>query len=271
MHKDTYLCCPQCGRAGEMVFEPGAERVEQVRCGACGKSLAVYDGVPDFAAHVPLADSGQRLAQRIMNTRIFASTYESFFWRPLHTRIGSGLSMEEEVHEVLTMADMGQQGAAADLACGTGHYARALARKWPGAPVYGLDISPGMLVQGRKIARREGLSQILFLRGDIYRLPFSSASLERVHCGGALHLFGNLIPIWAEVSRVLKPGGVFTAMTLTQAQGLVGRLQQALVERGKATFFDPGKLSRDLQAVGLSSFKHRQHRVTLLFCAMKNG
>lgn len=271
MYIDKLLCCPQCGRHNEVVLEPDLGQVEQAFCRSCNHRLQVHDGVPNFAEHVPLIDPNLSPAQKVMNSRFFAAIYESPIWRPLHTRIGSGKSMEEELDEVLALSDASGRGAVADLACGTGHYARAFARRLPGVPVYGVDISPGMLVQGLKLARAEGLRTILFLRGDIHRLPFASASLDRVNCSGALHLFSNLAPIWEEVSRILRPGGVFSAMTIARMPGLIGRLQQSLVQKGRATFFDPEQLAIDLRKVNLSSFKHLRHRVTLLFSVAKEG
>lgn len=76
-----------------------------------------------------------------------------------------------------------------DLACYTGFYTRAFAHKWPEALVYGLDISLSMLEQARKVARRKGLKSIVFLRGDLYRLPFNDESIDYVNCGGRFTYF----------------------------------------------------------------------------------
>jgi len=248
-------------------FLPNA--IRQARCDFCDHKLPVHSGIPDFAEHVALADPKLNPAQKAMNSRLFASIYETPIWRPLHTWIGSGLSMKKEVEELLQLSCMGPKNMIADLACGTGHYARALARKAPEAIIYGLDISLGMLVQGVRMAKRRGLTSILFLRGDIHLLPFEDESLDLVNCGGALHLFSNLTPIWKEVERVLKPGGVFTAMTLTFAGGVIGKIQQRMVDRGQATFFDISKLAADLKVVGFSNFNYRKHRISLIFCATK--
>jgi ubiquinone/menaquinone biosynthesis C-methylase UbiE len=127
-----------------------------------------------------------------------------------------------------------------------------------------------MLLQGGKMARGEGLKTLMFLRGDIHQLPFDEESVDRVNCGGALHLFPDLTPILREVSRVLKPGGVFTGMTIALAGGVIGKMQGWVMGRGRPTFFRPDQLAIDLGAVGLSSFKYLQHRVSLVFCAIKD-
>ena len=131
---------------------------------------------------------------------------------------------------------MNSNVAILDLACGTGHYARAFANVNPKAVVYGVDISLSMLTHARMLARQKSLKQIVFLRGDIYRLPFDDQCVDWVHCGGALHLFADLRPIWTEIARVIKPGGVFTVMTIALARGLIGKLQQRIMKQGHAIF-----------------------------------
>eukprot|EP00798_Chlamydomonas_sp_ICE-L_P021013 gene21013-27874_t len=53
----------------------------------------------------------------------------------------------------------------------------------------------------------------LLLRADIARLPFPSGSVSAIHAGAAIHCWPNPQAALAEISRVLKPGGVFVAST----------------------------------------------------------
>lgn len=263
------LRCPNCHRAGTINFDFDSLDIRRAICRSCAHELSVVRGIPDFAEHIDFEETNPGRAQKLMNSKIFASLYETLIWRRLHTRIGSGISMEKEVQEVLEMSGTDLAQVVADLACGTGHYARAFARKLPEALIYGLDISLSMLNQGRKKAKREGLTNIMFLRGDIYQLPFEDESVDWVNCSGTLHLFSNLTPIWREISRILRPSGLFTAMTITLVPGLIHKLQKSLMDRGRATFFNPHRLGEDLNAVGLSSFQYKQHGVSLIFRAVK--
>ena len=265
------LLCPSCRRGGSISMRalPGDQISQGMSCANCGYQIPAIEGVPNFAEHLPWRDPGLGRAQKVMNSRFFARLYETPFWRRFHTRIGSGISLKKEIELVLDLAGTGRPEAVADLACGTGLYARALARQFPLANHYGLDISVSMLVEGQRLARRDGIESILFLRGDLNRLPFGDASLDRVNCGGALHLFLDLFPIWGEIARVLKPGGIFTAMTLTLGKGPVRRLQGRIMRKSLGTFFEPEELSRDLDAAGLSLFRCQKHRLSLLFAAVK--
>jgi SAM-dependent methyltransferase len=269
MNHAEHLRCVKCYKSGGLKFYPDSFDILQAHCNFCGHKLPVHQGIPDFAEHIEIDDPKFTRSQRIMNSRLFGYVYESPIWRPLHTWIGSGISMAKEVEQVLQMSGAGKTEMLLDMACGTGHYARSFARRLPEAKVYGLDISLGMLTQGHKIAQKRGLSTVMFIRGDIHSLPFSDRSVDQVNCGGALHLFPTVAPILNEVARVLRPGGIFTAMTLTFARGLINKLQMRLNAGGRATFFVPDQLLADLKAVGFTSFSYRQHRVTLLFSAIR--
>jgi demethylmenaquinone methyltransferase / 2-methoxy-6-polyprenyl-1,4-benzoquinol methylase len=84
-----------------------------------------------------------------------------------------------------------------DLACGTGDLCRELARA--GAAPVGVDLSFGMLAAARTDAP--------LLQGDALRLPLPDASADAVTCGFALRNFESLPPFFAELARVVRPGG----------------------------------------------------------------
>jgi demethylmenaquinone methyltransferase/2-methoxy-6-polyprenyl-1,4-benzoquinol methylase len=84
-----------------------------------------------------------------------------------------------------------------DLACGTGDLCRELAAH--GARPIGVDLSFGMLAAARTTAP--------LLQGDALRLPLPDGSVDAVTCGFALRNFASLPPFFAELARVVKPGG----------------------------------------------------------------
>jgi demethylmenaquinone methyltransferase/2-methoxy-6-polyprenyl-1,4-benzoquinol methylase len=84
-----------------------------------------------------------------------------------------------------------------DLACGTGDLCRELAAQ--GARPIGVDLSFGMLAAAR--------TQAPLLQGDALRLPLPDASADAVTCGFALRNFASLPPFFAELARVVRPGG----------------------------------------------------------------
>jgi demethylmenaquinone methyltransferase/2-methoxy-6-polyprenyl-1,4-benzoquinol methylase len=84
-----------------------------------------------------------------------------------------------------------------DLACGTGDLCRELERV-PYTTV-GVDFSFGMLDQARTDAP--------LVQGDALRLPVPDHAVDGVTCGFALRNFADLAGFFAEVARVLRPGG----------------------------------------------------------------
>ncbi len=102
-----------------------------------------------------------------------------------------------------------------DLGCGGGFMAEALARR--GAIVTGVDPSVASLDAARRHAQREGLS-IGYLEGTGEKIPLESASMDRVVCVDVLEHVENLGRVIAEVSRVLRPGGLFFFDTFNRSR-----------------------------------------------------
>jgi demethylmenaquinone methyltransferase/2-methoxy-6-polyprenyl-1,4-benzoquinol methylase len=92
-----------------------------------------------------------------------------------------------------------------DLACGTGDLAEAAAAR--GARVVGVDFSRGMLRGARRRRIPAGFAQ-----GDAAALPLPDGCADAAVCGFALRNFTALAPVFAELARVLAPGGRLTLL-----------------------------------------------------------
>jgi demethylmenaquinone methyltransferase/2-methoxy-6-polyprenyl-1,4-benzoquinol methylase len=84
-----------------------------------------------------------------------------------------------------------------DLACGTGDLCREI--EAAGLAPVGVDLSFGMLAAARTDAP--------LLQGDALRLPVRTGTIDGVTCGFALRNLVELAPFFAELARVLRPGG----------------------------------------------------------------
>jgi demethylmenaquinone methyltransferase/2-methoxy-6-polyprenyl-1,4-benzoquinol methylase len=93
----------------------------------------------------------------------------------------------------------------ADLACGTGDVAFLLAEKYPGGSVVGLDLAEPMLEMAR-MRNRHG--NVRFARGDMCETTFADESFDIVTGSYALRNAPDLGRVFAEIRRILKPGGV---------------------------------------------------------------
>lgn len=95
-----------------------------------------------------------------------------------------------------------------DLACGTGRHAVLLAKR--GAFVVGVDKTEAYLKEARVNAR--GLSNCLFARGDMRRLPFEGefdAAMNLWTSFGYFDKPSDDLKALKGVARALKPGGLF--------------------------------------------------------------
>lgn len=95
-----------------------------------------------------------------------------------------------------------------DLACGSGDMALEAVKRKRAERVVGVDLSENMLLSGRKKVEKRGLQQRISLqRGDCCDLAFGDATFEVVSCGFGVRNFYDTDKGFAEMFRVLKPGG----------------------------------------------------------------
>jgi SAM-dependent methyltransferase len=93
-----------------------------------------------------------------------------------------------------------------DLAAGTGIFARTVAKQV--RSVVALDLTEEMLARGRERASEEGLTNVTFVQGPAETLPFNDGTFDVVVTRYSVHHFVDPLPIFREVRRVLRPGGV---------------------------------------------------------------
>jgi demethylmenaquinone methyltransferase / 2-methoxy-6-polyprenyl-1,4-benzoquinol methylase len=101
----------------------------------------------------------------------------------------------------------------ADLACGTGDLCNELARN--GYRAVGIDFSAGMLANATTDAP--------LLQADVLRLPLADAGADGVVCGFALRNVTDLDALFAEVARVVRPGGRAVFLETSEPEGRLMR------------------------------------------------
>ncbi len=210
------------------------------------------------------------LAQRAMESAAIVRIYESRLWRrSLVARFMLGLPFEREYQLILDAARLEAASDILDLACGSGIYSRPFARAVGGGRVVGLDLSPAMLANARRLATRERLANLFFVRGDAQELPFPAASFDLVNCCGALHLFPEPAVALAEVWRVLQPHGRFTAAVARRDAGALGLLAGRLRLFGVVSF-SPHELESKLYEAGFDDVRvHHARALWLVVSARK--
>ncbi len=101
-------------------------------------------------------------------------------------------------------------GTVLDWGCGIGGTAIALARHIPGASVLGIDVEQGSLARASANVAAAGLTERVRLKlvapGP---LPLADSSFDLVFSKEAICHIEDKAPIFAEIFRVLRPGGAF--------------------------------------------------------------
>lgn len=121
-----------------------------------------------------------------------------------------------------------RRGVLLDVSCGSGLFTRRFADSGEYGHVVGADYSEAMLREAKALMAQRGalpgVSPVTLVRADVGRLPLETASVDGVHAGAALHCWPSPSSALAEISRVLKPGGVFVASTFLDPTAPLGEL-----------------------------------------------
>jgi SAM-dependent methyltransferase len=111
----------------------------------------------------------------------------------------------------LAFADMAEGMTVLDLGSGAGIDV-FLASKKVGTTgkAIGLDMTDEMLKLARKNKIKLGIENAHFYKGDIEDMPIESSSIDRIISNCVINLVPDKSKAFAEMYRVLKPGGKFT-------------------------------------------------------------
>ncbi|HTM21424.1 MAG TPA: bifunctional demethylmenaquinone methyltransferase/2-methoxy-6-polyprenyl-1,4-benzoquinol methylase UbiE [Kofleriaceae bacterium] len=167
-----------------------------------------------------------------------------------------------------------------DLATGTADLAIAVARRWRGVDVVGVDPSTAMLAHGQAKVDRAGLAERIRLeRGDAQALPFADGTFTAVTIAFGLRNIPDRARALAEMARVTRPGGRVAVLELGEPRrGLlaaparfyvhhvVPRLGALLsgaaayrhLQRSMAAFPPPDQVLAMLRAAGLEPARPRR-------------
>ncbi|HXF82705.1 MAG TPA: methyltransferase domain-containing protein [bacterium] len=98
-----------------------------------------------------------------------------------------------------------------DLGCGGGIdtilAARAVA---PGGTAIGLDLLPEMLTVAARNAASAGVTNVRWLQGAMENIPLPDGSVDVIVSNGVVNLSPRKSRVFAEMFRILRPGGRFS-------------------------------------------------------------
>jgi SAM-dependent methyltransferase len=133
----------------------------------------------------------------------------------------------------------------ADLGCGEG-YLTIEAARWA-ARVIAVDRSDAVLKRARALARRRRVSNVIWKKGELEKLPLRTGAVDVAMLSQALHHAANPARAVAEAARITTPGGRVLVLDLrTHHEDWV---RAKLGDRRLG--FDDDELKRMLTAAGL--------------------
>lgn len=122
------------------------------------------------------------------------------FTRPLRRHV---------VDEAAEHLALDGSGLVIDIGCGPGDLVVDLAQRLPDARVVGVDPSPDMLRHARATAGASSVGdRVSFVDGGAERLPFADGSVDIAVSTLSAHHWPDASAAFAELARVLRPGGI---------------------------------------------------------------
>lgn len=218
------FACPDC-RAELTCVAPqsGSERL--LKCSACERTYPVKGGVYRFVEDEAYTSSFGRQWTRFHVVRPDED-------RAVFT---AKTGVRPEDLRGLDVLDAG---------CGGGRYSRLVADA--GAWVIGIDRSRAI---DKAAAVCKGLPNAVFAQGDLLRLPFKDGVFDFVFSIGVIHHSVSPRRAFAELARVVKPGGRLAVWVYRRNTWIQERLNDLL--RGLACRMDTATLEGVCRALGV--------------------
>jgi ubiquinone/menaquinone biosynthesis C-methylase UbiE len=132
---------------------------------------------------------------------------------------------EEALNRIVQWSGAGPEDTVLDVACGPGLLACAFARVAKYAT--GIDMTPAMLEQARKIQQEQGLQNVAWQSGDVYSLPFPPEQFSIVSSRFVFHHLQDPLAALREMKRVSKPGGRIVVADMAPLPAKVDALNAA--------------------------------------------
>jgi ArsR family transcriptional regulator len=135
----------------------------------------------------------------------------------------------------------------ADLGAGEGTFSQLLARR--AKKVIAIDNSEKMVEYGAELARKHGVDNLEYRKGDIEEVPIRAGTVDLAFFSQALHHAQHPQQAVGEAHRILKPGGRIVVLDLLRHNYQEARDMYADVWFG----FTEAEVGRFLRDAG---FKH---------------
>jgi ubiquinone/menaquinone biosynthesis C-methylase UbiE len=146
----------------------------------------------------------------------WAATYDQsitqpFFFGPIQAAMLDLVGRQMSTSTPTTILDIG---------CGTGRLLRSAANRWPGACLFGLDVSAPMIAEA---SRR--MTNATLLTAPAEAIPLPDTSIDLALSSLSFHHWTDQLKSLSEIARVLRPGGYFCLADQTPPAWVARRLR----------------------------------------------
>lgn len=155
--------------------------------------------------------------------------------------------------------------AALDIGCGGGANLKRMLRLAPHGTVCGIDISNESVIKSKRVNLSELGRRCFVKRGSADKIPFKAESFDVATAFETVYFWPDLPKAFAEVMRVLKPGGSFLVVCEESDPDTVWA---KLVEGMKA--YTPQQLAGYLEGAGFTDIQiDRPNSMRMCLCGKK--
>ena len=259
------LVCPGCHQGALAIAHDGAGDGTAVSCRGCEQSFPFRAGILEM-----LGGGAQQLtlAQKSLQASTLAKAYA--WTRDPMTLLVAGHTFGREVQRMEEALDLGAGDTVLDVACGHGNFTAAIARRVSPGLVLALDISRPMLQQAASRMLRQGLRNVVLIRGDVHNLPFGTGAIPKINCSGGFCQFPELDRAIDNIHRVLSPGGRFSGSCFARSRGILDQRIQEVIQSGiDMRFVDLVALGGKMSAAGFAAYGSARTRWFGYFNASK--
>jgi len=205
----------------------------QLSCERCQRSFGASGGVGSVDLTLSSGLPSPRAYERtpppgiqVFRNPLVSLAYERG-WRQSFSWAGFPGLEEESKLALDVLLEYAYGDVLVDMSCGSGLFSRKFIESGKFKRVIAADYSETMVQEARsnfERARLDPAKDYLLLRADVCRLPFATGSIPAIHAGAAIHCWPDPLGAMAEISRVLRPGGVFIGTTFLSAFSPLGEM-----------------------------------------------
>ena len=146
----------------------------------------------------------------------------------------------------------------AELGCGGGRNTGELLKQYPSAKVTALDYSE-LSVEKTKEYNKDMIvsGRCKVVQGNLAQLPFSDGEFELATAFETVYFWPGLEKCFAEVYRVLKPGGIFLICNESDGKDAAGKKFENIIDG--MICYTPRQIEDELKRAGFSEITTDHH------------